>query len=257
LAAKHGTPVQLDAQYTVDLVVVGSTAVCPTTGARVGKGEGFAELEWGILSLMGNLDASKTLVVTTVHDCQVLHARPPKHAHAQWACMRTHAAYAPDMLHRAMLPSHRPQVVDDIPAGQLTKHDVPVDVIVTPTRVLRVPQRAPKPSGVRGRALLTPRRLLHQRRRLSMYALHSPLPRGAAVAAHAWQVYWELLSPQKLAQIRVLQQLKRRLEDERGEKLPQGPDETLPPTAARRGRGRGRGGGSRGRGRGRSGRGGQ
>ena len=90
-----------------------------------------------------------------------------------------------------------------------------------------------------------------------MYALHSPLPRGAAVAAHAWQVYWELLSPQKLAQIRVLQQLKRRLEDERGEKLPQGPDETLPPTAARRGRGRGRGGGSRGRGRGRSGRGGQ
>ena len=33
--------VSLDAEYTVDLVVVGSTAVCPTTGARVGKGEGF------------------------------------------------------------------------------------------------------------------------------------------------------------------------------------------------------------------------
>jgi 5-formyltetrahydrofolate cyclo-ligase len=45
--------VSLDAEYTVDLVVVGSTAVCPTTGARVGKGEGFAELEWGILSLQG------------------------------------------------------------------------------------------------------------------------------------------------------------------------------------------------------------
>ena len=51
--AKHGTPVDLDAKYTVDLVVVGSTAVCPETGARVGKGEGFAELEWGILSLQG------------------------------------------------------------------------------------------------------------------------------------------------------------------------------------------------------------
>lgn len=176
--AKHGTRVSLDEQYTVDLVVVGSTAVCPTTGARVGKGEGFAELEWGILSLMGNLDAATTLVVTTVHDCQV---------------------------------------VDDMPAGGLTKHDVPVDVIVTPTRVIRVDSasRAPKPSGV----------------------------------------MWDLLSPQKLAQIRVLRELKQRIEEERGEALPQGPDETLPPTASRggRGRGRGRGRGGRSSGRGRSG----
>ncbi|KAL7524369.1 hypothetical protein ACHAXR_000549 [Thalassiosira sp. AJA248-18] len=70
-AAKNGTPITLYEKYTVDLVVVGSTAVCPDTGARVGKGEGFAELEWGILSEQGNLDASKVLVVTTVHDCQV------------------------------------------------------------------------------------------------------------------------------------------------------------------------------------------
>ena len=157
--AKHGSPVGLNAKYTVDLVVVGSSAVCPTTGARVGKGEGFAELEWGILSEMGNLQPESTLVVTTVHDCQV---------------------------------------VDDMPAGQLTKHDVPVDVIVTPTRVIRVPDRAPKPSGV----------------------------------------YWDLLSPQKLAQIRVLQQLKQQIEEEGGKSLPSGPEEVLPPTASRRGRGR-------------------
>ena len=176
--AKHGTPVGLDAKYTVDLVVVGSSAVCPTTGARVGKGEGFAELEWGILSLMGNLDAEKTLVVTSVHDCQI---------------------------------------VDDMPAGELTKHDVPVDIIVTPTQIIRVPQRVPKPSGV----------------------------------------FWDLLSPQKLAQIRVLQQLKQRLEEEAGAPLPSGPDEVLPPTAERRqrGRGRGRGGGRSGRGKRRGGRG--
>ena len=43
--ARYGTPVSLYETYNVDLVVVGSTAVCPTTGARVGKGEGFAELE--------------------------------------------------------------------------------------------------------------------------------------------------------------------------------------------------------------------
>ena len=155
--AKHGTPVTLHDEYTVDLVVVGSTAVCPNTGARVGKGEGFAELEWGILSLQGNLDASRCLVVTTVHD---------------------------------------EQVVDDMPEGQLTKHDVPVDIIVTPTRTIRVPNRVPKPSGV----------------------------------------YWDLLSPQKLAQIKVLRDLKKEIEDSTGEPLPSGPDEVLPPTAKRNNR---------------------
>jgi len=90
-----------------------------------------------------------------------------------------------------------------MPEGQLTKHDVPVDIIVTPTRVIRVGEgRAPKPSGV----------------------------------------MWDLLSPQKLAQIKVLRDLKQRIEAETGQALPQGPDETLPPTASRgRGRGRGRG----------------
>uniref|UniRef100_A0A7S4QSN3 Methenyltetrahydrofolate synthase domain-containing protein n=1 Tax=Ditylum brightwellii TaxID=49249 RepID=A0A7S4QSN3_9STRA len=152
--AKYGTPIGLNEEYTVDLVVVGSTAVCPKTGARVGKGEGFAELEWGILSLQGNLDASKTIVATTVHD---------------------------------------EQVVDDMPPGQLTKHDVPVDVIVTPTRIIRVSDRVPKPSGV----------------------------------------FWDLLSPQKLAQIRVLRQLKSEIEERDGKDLPSGPDEVLPPTAKR------------------------
>jgi 5-formyltetrahydrofolate cyclo-ligase len=151
---KYGTPVTLDDKYTVDLVIVGSTAVCPKTGARVGKGEGFAELEWGILSLQGNLDAATTLVVTTVHD---------------------------------------EQIVDDIPEGALTKHDVPVDIIVTPTRIIRVSNRAPKPSGV----------------------------------------FWDLLSPQKLAQIRVLQQLKREIQERDSVTLPNGPNEVLPPTASR------------------------
>lgn len=152
--AKWGTPVTLNEEYKVDLVVVGSTAVCPETGARVGKGEGFAELEWGILSEQGNLDAENTLVVTTVHD---------------------------------------EQIVNDIPPGSLTRHDVPVDIIVTPTKVIRVPNRAPKPSGI----------------------------------------MWDLLSPQKLSQIRVLRQLKSEIEGREGKALPSGPDEILPPIASR------------------------
>lgn len=72
-------------------------------------------------------------------------------------------------------------------------------------------------------------------------------------------ILWDKLSPQKLGQIKILQQLKRRVEQELGQELPTGPDEVLPPLAARGQRGGGgrggRGGGRRGGG-GRGGRGG-
>ncbi|KAL3791734.1 hypothetical protein HJC23_007501 [Cyclotella cryptica] len=206
-AAQHGTPVSLYESYNVDLVVVGSTAVCPNTGARVGKGEGFAELEWGILTQQGNLDASKVLVVTTVHDCQVLDETGEEEP---WM----------SLLKKMKEEDGTEEVAATTPFGTLTQHDVPVDIIVTPTRIIRVPNRLPKPSGV----------------------------------------FWDLLSPQKLSQIRVLQELKKRTEEELGHKLPSGPDEILPPIAERGrrgGRGRGGRGRSSGRGRGRmSGRGG-
>jgi len=171
--AKYGKPLTTEDEIKVDLIVVGSTAVCPRTGARIGKGEGFAELEYGMLRMMGAID-DNTLVVTSVHDAQV---------------------------------------VDDIPSEELLKHDVPVDIICTPTRIIRIENRRKKPEGI----------------------------------------YWDLLSPEKLAQIKVLQQLKAKIEEETGTKLPTGPSEKLPPLAARsdairrgnRGRnnrGRGRGG---------------
>lgn len=37
--AKHGKPVGLDDELKVDLLVIGSVAVDPATGARLGKGE--------------------------------------------------------------------------------------------------------------------------------------------------------------------------------------------------------------------------
>ncbi len=186
--------------YDVDLVVVGSTAVCPNTGARVGKGGGFAELEWGILSQEGNLDAGKVLVVTTVHDCQVFDGGVEE----PWSSL---------MKEREDGEEGERYGATDTPFGPLTEHDVPVDIIVTPTRIIRVSDPLPKPSGV----------------------------------------YWDLLSPQKLAQIKVLRELKKKLEEELGEVLPSGPEEVLPPIAERGDRGRGAG---RGAGRGRSGRGG-
>eukprot|EP00249_Psilotum_nudum_P012995 c24092_g1_i2 orf=235-1080(+) len=63
-AAKYGKPLGLDARIKVDLIVIGSVAVDPKTGARLGKGEGFAELEYGMLRYMGAIDDS-TLVATS------------------------------------------------------------------------------------------------------------------------------------------------------------------------------------------------
>ncbi|XP_067905221.1 methenyltetrahydrofolate synthase domain-containing protein isoform X1 [Heterodontus francisci] len=63
-------PVGLDATVRVDLVVVGSVAVSDK-GWRIGKGEGFADLEYAMMVSMGAVDEN-TVIVTTVHDCQLL-----------------------------------------------------------------------------------------------------------------------------------------------------------------------------------------
>lgn len=152
--AKYGRPIGLDEKIKVDLIVIGSVAVDPKTGARLGKGEGFAELEYGMLRYMGAIDDS-TLVVTSVHD---------------------------------------KQLVDDIPIEKLLIHDVPVDIICTPTQVIFTNTAIPKPQGI----------------------------------------YWDKLSPEKLGQIRILRELKLRIEKETGQKLPCGPSEKLPPTARRK-----------------------
>ncbi|XP_027148838.1 5-formyltetrahydrofolate cyclo-ligase-like protein COG0212 [Coffea eugenioides] len=152
--AKYGRAIGLDEKIKVDLIVIGSVAVDPKTGARLGKGEGFAELEYGMLRYMGAIDDS-TPIVTSVHD---------------------------------------EQLVDDIPVEKLLIHDVPVDIICTPTKIICTNTPIPKPQGI----------------------------------------YWDKLSPEKLGQIKILRELKSRIERETGQKLPCGPSEKLPPTAQRR-----------------------
>uniref|UniRef100_A0A0D6QYI5 5-formyltetrahydrofolate cyclo-ligase n=1 Tax=Araucaria cunninghamii TaxID=56994 RepID=A0A0D6QYI5_ARACU len=118
--------------------------------------QGFAELEYGMLRYMGAIDDS-TLIVTSVHD---------------------------------------KQLVNDIPVEKLQIHDVPVDVICTPTQIIHTNTTIPKPQGI----------------------------------------YWDRLSPEKLGQIKILRELKKRIEEETGQSLPCGPSEKLPPTAERRSR---------------------
>lgn len=54
-AAKSGEPVGLNVDLKVDLIVIGSRAVDPTTGARQGKGEVyFSKLCSSFLSLLSS-----------------------------------------------------------------------------------------------------------------------------------------------------------------------------------------------------------
>ena len=62
----------------LDLIVEGSVAV-DTEGRRVGKGEGYGDIEYGILSELGLVD--DTPIFTTVHDLQVL---PPPLPQDPW-----------------------------------------------------------------------------------------------------------------------------------------------------------------------------
>ncbi|KAM4894407.1 methenyltetrahydrofolate synthase domain-containing protein isoform 1-T1 [Sylvia borin] len=66
----YSVPVGLDGKAQVDLVVVGSVAVSEK-GWRIGKGEGYADMEYAMMVAMGAVQED-TPVVTIVHDCQVL-----------------------------------------------------------------------------------------------------------------------------------------------------------------------------------------
>ncbi|HEX6210832.1 MAG TPA: 5-formyltetrahydrofolate cyclo-ligase [Methylomirabilota bacterium] len=92
-AAALGVPIAPHQLPWIDLVVAGSVAV-NRKGARVGKGGGYSDLEFALATELGAVD-TRTTVVTTVHDLQVLGEAIP-----------------------------------------MTSHDVPIDLIVTPTRVI-------------------------------------------------------------------------------------------------------------------------
>ncbi len=89
----------------VDLIVEGSVVV-NMCGERLGKGEGYGELEYAIL-LELNLINPEVTIATTVHEIQVVETRIPQ-----------------------------------------DPYDVPVDVIVTPTRIIRVQRCENRPSGI-------------------------------------------------------------------------------------------------------------
>ena len=69
-AGVHGRPIDVEELDPVGLVVTGCVAV-DETGARLGKGGGFSDLEYAVAAEAG-LIGPDTVVVTTVHEAQVL-----------------------------------------------------------------------------------------------------------------------------------------------------------------------------------------
>lgn len=67
---QHGEPVDFAQVPPIDFYVCGCTGVT-RAGGRVGKGAGFADLEFGIFSELGRIRPD-TVIATTVHSCQVI-----------------------------------------------------------------------------------------------------------------------------------------------------------------------------------------
>ena len=73
-ALSLATPVRLDELPKIDLLVFGSVAVS-ASGDRVGKGEGYAELEFAVLRSLHRVPEDIP-IATTVHDAQLVEAIP-------------------------------------------------------------------------------------------------------------------------------------------------------------------------------------
>jgi 5-formyltetrahydrofolate cyclo-ligase len=78
-ALRHGRVVADDELPEIDLVLCGSVAV-NLKGARVGKGGGFSDIEYGVLIDAGKID-DHTVVATTVHPIQILRENLPMTEH--------------------------------------------------------------------------------------------------------------------------------------------------------------------------------
>jgi 5-formyltetrahydrofolate cyclo-ligase len=125
-AFKLGQKVPVSKLPRVDLVVAGSVAVS-LEGGKIGKGEGYSEIEYGVLRESGLVD-DNVRIATSVRDCQLVEAFP------------------------------------------VEKHDLPVDYVLTPTKLYETKTRLPRPKGI----------------------------------------YWELVTPEMLRKIPILEELRAR-----------------------------------------------
>lgn len=78
-AGQHGRPVALEEVKAIDLVVCGSVAV-NRQGARVGKGGGYSDLEFALLTEQKKI-GRRTRIITSVHPLQIVAEAIPMTEH--------------------------------------------------------------------------------------------------------------------------------------------------------------------------------
>jgi 5-formyltetrahydrofolate cyclo-ligase len=78
-AGKHGRPVSLNEVRRIDLIVCGSVAV-NRQGARLGKGGGYSDLEFALLTEEKKI-GRRTPIVTSVHPLQIIDEEIPMTEH--------------------------------------------------------------------------------------------------------------------------------------------------------------------------------
>ena len=78
-AGQYGRPVSLKEVKKIDLIVCGSVAV-NRRGARVGKGGGYSDLEFALLTEAGKIGRT-TPIVTSVHPLQIVDEEIPMTEH--------------------------------------------------------------------------------------------------------------------------------------------------------------------------------
>ncbi|HEY7319644.1 MAG TPA: 5-formyltetrahydrofolate cyclo-ligase [Candidatus Binatia bacterium] len=78
-AAKYGRPVKLEEVGKIDLIICGSVAV-NQQGARVGKGGGYSDLEFALLTEEKKIGRN-TPIVTSVHPLQIVDEKIPMTKH--------------------------------------------------------------------------------------------------------------------------------------------------------------------------------
>lgn len=104
-AGRYGRPVTLAEMPKIDLVICGSVAV-NRRGARVGKGGGYSDLEFALLTEEKKI-GRRTPIVTSVHPLQLIDEGIP-----------------------------------------MSEHDIPLTAIVTPSEVIEIGVRYPRPRGI-------------------------------------------------------------------------------------------------------------
>jgi 5-formyltetrahydrofolate cyclo-ligase len=118
-AGQHGRPIRLNEVPKIDLVVCGSVAV-NRRGARVGKGGGYSDLEFALLSEQKKIGADAP-IVTSVHRLQIVDEEIPMTEHdiplsaivTPEEIIETQSSFPrPRGIYWSLLPQEK---VDDIP----------------------------------------------------------------------------------------------------------------------------------------------